>query len=292
MTVNSVRQLAEMSTIYQRLSTGARINSAKDDASGLAISKKIEAMARGLDQGTDNARDMQNLLRTAEGGLSSINDSLQRIRELGVQVSGGTQYYNETELNNIKEHMPDVYAQIVDSSGNQTGVKVASGIYTESDKALVQEEISQLLDHVKTAARNTEFNTMKLLDGSFANKNTASNPSGTGMTITIENTSLDTLGINNFNVTGAFDLSSIDRALEMVTDARSKIGAQQNVLEHTINANETAYINQMQALSRIADADMAKESTRLSTANVLNEARVYMQKNQMGKSGSLLNLLG
>jgi len=254
MNATSVRQLTELSTIYQRLSTGKKINSAADDAAGLAISEKLGALARGLDKGTDNARDMQNLLRTAEGGLSSINDSLQRIREIGVQAS--------------------------------------NGIYTDSDRALMQTEVDQLLDHVKTASQNTEFNTMKLLDGSFASKNTASNPDGTGMTISIENTSLQTLGINNFNVTGTFNLTKIDKALDMVNDARSKIGAQQNALEYTINANETAYINQMQALSRIADADMAKESTRLGTANVLNDARIMMQKNQMNRTGSLLNILG
>jgi len=254
MDATSVRRLTELTAIYQRLSTGKRINSAADDASGLAMSEKIGALARGLDVGTDNARDMQNLLRTAEGGLSSINDSLQRVRELGVQAG--------------------------------------SGIYTDLDRAIMQNEIDQLLDHVKTAARDTEFNTMKLLDGSFASKNTASNPDGTGMQISIESTSLETLGVKNFNVTGDFDLSKIDAALAAVNDARAKIGAQQNVLEYTINANETAYINQMQALSRVADADMAKESTRLSSANVLNDAKVLMQKNQMAGSASAVNLLG
>jgi len=272
-----IRKLTELSTIYQRLSTGKRINSAADDAAGMAISEKIGALARGIDKGTDNARDMQNLLRTAEGGLNSINDSLQRIREIGVQAM--------------------------------------NGIYTDSDRALMQAEVSQMLDHVKTAAQNTEFNTMKLLDGSFANKNTASNPSGVGMQISIANTSLETLGINNFDVTqlktvttnvigsdGSLQtvtsvdfetsLSQIDSAMQAVNDARSKIGAQQNVLEHTINANETAYINQMQALSRIADADIAKESTRLSSANVLRDAQVYMQRNQMARAGATLNLMG
>ena len=254
MTAASVKQLTELSTIYQRLSTGRRINSAADDAAGFAISEKLGALANGLDKATDNARDMQNLLRTAEGGLNTINDSLLRIRELGVQAS--------------------------------------NGIYNDSDRALIQMEVDQMLDHIRTAARDTEFNTMKLLDGSFANKNVASNPSGTGMTISIEDTSLATLGVQGFNVTGSFDLSVIDAALEKVNDARSKIGAQQNALEYTINANETAYVNQMQALSRIADADIGKESMRLSTANVLNEARVYMQKEQMNRAGSMLNLLG
>ena len=293
MNATSIRQMTELSTIYQRLSTGSRINSAKDDAAGLAISKKMEAMARGLDQATDNARDMQNLLRTAEGGLNTINDSLLRIRELGVQVSDGVKVYNDQELANIQKYLPDEYAKLnFNADGSHAGVKVSNGIYTDSDKALVQAEVGQLLDHVKSAARDTEFNTMKLLDGSFADKNVASNPHGTGMTISIENTSLDTLGLSGFNVTGSFDLSVIDSALEMVNDARSKIGAQQNALEYTINANETAYINQMQALSRIADADMAKESTRLSTANVLNDARVFMQKNEMSRMGGAINLLG
>ena len=277
MEIQSVRRLTELSTIYQRLSTGQRINSAADDAAGMAVSNKIGALARGIDKGTDNARDMQNLLRTAEGGLNSINDSLQRLREIGVQA--------------------------------------LNGIYTDSDQANMQQEVGQILDHVKTAAQNTEFNTMKLLDGSFADKQTASSPNGNGMTINIANTTLESLGIKNFDVTRLItitdtvigsdgnpqtivkqdfetSLSAIDKALEAVNDARSKIGAQTNALEYTVNANETAYINQMQALSKIADADVAKESTRLSAANVLRDAQVYMQKNQMARAGGILNLLG
>jgi len=242
-----------LNTIYQRLSSGNRINSAADDAAGLAISEKISAQVAGLDRGTQNAQDMQGLLRTAEGGLSNINDALTRMRELGVQAS--------------------------------------NGIYTDSDRSLLQDEVSNLKSFIQDSAQGTEFNTMRLLDGSFANKHMASSPDGSGMTINLENASLETLGIEDFDVTQNIDLEAIDSALSAVNTARSKIGASINRIDHTVNSNEVSYENQVASLSRIADADMAKESTRLSAENLRTQYSLFMQKEQMSQNASVLNLL-
>jgi len=243
-----------LNTSYQRLSSGNRINSAADDAAGLAISNKIGAVAAGLERGTQNAQDMQNLLRTAEGGLNNINDALTRMRELGVQAAN-------------------------------------NGIYTDSDRAIMQEEVSSLKSFIQDSAQGTEFNNMKLLDGSYANKHMASSPDGSGMTINLENASLSTLGIKDFDVTKDFSLETIDSAINSVNTARAKIGASINRIDSNVNSNEVSYENQMASLSRIADADMAKEATRLSAENLRTQYSLFMQKEQMGQSASVLNLL-
>lgn len=195
MSINSVNRNLE--TNYKRLSSGKKINSAADDAAGLAIAEKLTAQINGFDKGITNTQDMQNLVHTAEGGLSNISDSLQRIRELALQAS--------------------------------------NGILTDSDKAIIQEEVGQLKNHIKKSADYTEFNRIKLLDGSFANKNTASSPNGSGMQISIENAALSSLGIEDFDVTGDFNIEDIDAALEKVNSSRAKIGAMENRMDYTVS---------------------------------------------------------
>ena len=256
-----IRKLTELSTIYQRLSTGKRINSAADDAAGMAISEKIGALARGIDKGTDNARDMQNLLRTAEGGLNSINDSLQRIREIGVQAM--------------------------------------NGIYTDSDRALMQAEVSQMLDHVKTAAQNTEFNTMKLLDGTFKDKIIQTGANKTqDMTITIGKVSAEGLLVDALDISGpntipaAAAIETIDDALQMVSDFRADLGAYQNRLEYKIQNLDNAAENMAAAESRIRDADMAKMMTEFTKNNIMFQASTAMLAQANALPQSVLQLLG
>ncbi|GHU50245.1 flagellin [Clostridia bacterium] len=250
---------------YQQLSSAKRINSASDDAAGLAISEKIRSQINGLERGTQNTLDMGNLLKTAEGGLSGINDALQRIRELTVQAS--------------------------------------NGIYGDDDISYMQEEVSQLLDHIDQTSKYTEFNGKKLLKGTTNNLHTASSANGDGMTASTGSFSLDDLGLRGFDLTkldlgrseknpkqdAAFD--AIDSALGKVNRQRSKIGAQENRLEYAVNSNETSYINQMQALSNVADANFAKATTRLSTANVLSSYQQFAQQQKMTQQGNFISLL-
>jgi flagellin len=242
-----------MMSAYQQISSGKRINSAADDAAGLAISEKMQTQTRGLEQGTENAQDMQNLLRTAEGGLENISSALNRMREIGVQAS--------------------------------------NGIYTDSDRAAMQLEVDQLKSFIQDSAKGTEFNTMKLLDGSYYDKQAAVSPNGNSIKIYLEDSSLETLGIADFDVTKDFSLDSIDTALGNVNDARARIGATQNRLDYTINSNETSYLNQMQAMSRIADADIGKAMMDKSRSDVLMQYQVFSQREQMQRTGSMLSLL-
>ena len=240
--------------LFTSLVGGKRINSAADDAAGLAISEKLLAQTNGYAVGTNNAADGMNLMNVADGALSTIQDSLQRIRELAVQA------------------------------GN--------GIYSSSDKELLQMEIDGLKQSIQDAAKGTEFNTMKLLDGSMADISLATNPSGGGLTIQMENSTLASLGIADFNVTGKFSLDSIDNAIKAVSKARSRLGAKTNALGHTINYNENAGLNLMAANSRIRDTDYGLAVTNKKRDDILSQYRLFAMKAQMNNRAGVLKLLG
>lgn len=238
---------------YTQLSSAKRINSAADDPAGLAISQKMISQVKGYDKGTDNALAARDLTRTAEDSLSSISDSLQRIRELAVQASNGT--------------------------------------YSASDKQMAQDEINQLKTSINDTARNTEFNTLKVLDGSFSNKTLATSPSGTGQTMSIENSSLESLGIDQFDVTQPFDIADIDKAISQVNDSRSKLGATSNRLDSTVNSNTVASTSITRSEDQISGADMAKTLMDLKTQQIKQQMQIYSQKNMASQMGNTLNLL-
>lgn len=240
--------------LFTSLVSGKRINSAADDAAGLAISEKLLAQTNGYAVGTNNAADGINLMNVADGALSTMQDSLQRIRELAVQA------------------------------GN--------GIYSASDKELIQMEIDGLKASIQDAAKGTEFNTMKLLDGSMASLSLATNPSGGGLSIQMDSSTLESLGIADFNVTGKFSLDDIDSAIQAVSKARSRLGAKTNALGHTINYNENAGLNLMAANSRIRDTDYGTAVTNKNRDDILSQYRIFAMKAQMNNHAGVLKLLG
>lgn len=239
---------------YTKLATGSRINTAANDPSGLAISNKMTSQVNGYDKGTENALSSQNLVKTADSALSSISDSLKRMKELAVQASNAT--------------------------------------YTADDKKIIQNEINQLKEGIKETVSGTEFNTMKLVDGSYANKTIASEPSGTGKTMTIQNTSLETLGIKDFDVTGSFDMSSIDKAIESVSDSRANLGSISNSIDTMVNNNNNASLNLSAAESKIADTDIEKTMSDLKALNLKQSIQMYAQKQKMNQNAGVLNMLG
>ena len=240
--------------LFTSLASGKRINSAADDAAGLAISEKLLTQTNGYSVGTNNAADGINLMNVADGALSGMQDSLQRIRELVVQA------------------------------GN--------GIYSASDKELIQMEIDGLKQSIQDAAKGTEFNTMKLLDGSMADLSLATNPSGGGLKIQMENSTLEALGIAGFDVTGNFSLDDIDNAIKAVSKARSKLGAKTNALGHTMNYNENAGLNLMAANSRIRDTEYGSAITNRNRDHILSQYRMFAMKAQMNQHAGVLKLLG
>lgn len=242
-----------MQLSYVRMATAQRITKAADDPAGLAIAQKMNAQVNGYDQGTENIQSGQDLMNTADGALSSIQDSLGRMRELAVQAS--------------------------------------NGILTDSDKGLIQKEIDQLKAGIQETARNTEFNTMKLVDGTFSDKTFVSGPNGSGRNVSIQNTSLESLGIDQFDVTKAFDISTIDGAISKVSESRSNIGSAVNAMDSMVRSNEISSQNLREAESKISGADLAELSTVLKQQQLQQQVSQYAQQQKAQQGSSLLNLL-
>ena len=245
MTVNNIAR-NQMSESMMRVASGQRINSAADDAAGLAIMEEMTSQVRGLDQGTRNTQDMQALARTAEGGLDTIGDSLQRIRELSVQAANDTN--------------------------------------SPASRQMIQQEINQLADHIQTTVGNAQFNNINLLDGSVQDFNTASGPDGTGMTVNINDMSSLASAIAEFNVTGSFNINDIDAALNEVNSERANLGAMQNRMDYTVNANNLMSLNMADARSRVGDADIAREMMAVQQERVINEMQVILQQQQQQRA--------
>ncbi len=249
----SVSSINSISKSYEQLSSMKQINSAADNAAGLAIVQKMESQTNGYDVGNSNGKAGQDLLKVADGGLASITDNLQRIRELAVQAS--------------------------------------NGIYAPEDKQAIQYEIEGLKQGIQDAAKGTEFNTLKLLDGSMADLNLALNPDGTGMEIKMENSTLESLGIADFDVTGNFDIADIDKAIEKVNEARGNIGASYNALEHATNYSALASENLTAASSRIEDLDVEKAISDMKKQEVLDGYSLFVQRVKMQQEEQKLNVL-
>jgi flagellin len=248
MAIDGISGASYQANLVNSLSSGNRISSASNDPAGLAIAGKMEAEIRGIGQGIDNTMDMQNLLRTAEGGLSAINDGLQRVRELNVQA--------------------------------------ANGIMTASDRRIIQFEIDQVMQGISQTAQNTQFNNINLLNGSARNLHTASNSDGSGATVNLPDMNelaqvlLEGINvINNENAANNFNL--IDNAMQQVNASRSEIGALYNRMDHTVNSLSVTLLNQAAAKSRIADTDMAKSIMEYTKQNILQDMQIQMQKQEM-----------
>ena len=251
----------EMATALQRLSTGLRINSSKDDAAGLAIAVRITAQIRGYDQAVRNAGDGISLAQTAEGGMDGITSSLQRMRELAVQSAN---YSNTT-----------------------------------ADRQAIDAEFTQLKTEIDRVATQTKFNTKALLDGTFTAADFQVGPN-TGETITVAAisglgaVSLGlTAGTNVQSVSNAnAAITTIDAALNTVTFTRANIGASINRFEQTISNLRVTVESLQTSRSRVQDADFAAETAALTRLQILQQSgtAVLAQANAIPRS--VLSLLG
>ncbi len=242
MSISSINNQRVYSS-YQQLSSGKKINTAADDAAGLAIAQKLLSQSNSLDKATENAGIFQDMTKVAEGALGQLTDSLQRMRELGVQAS--------------------------------------NDLYTDSDKRAIQDEIDQLKQHISDTASQTQFNTKNLLDGSHNPWNAAISADGSGMVVDMPVTTLDKLGIADFDVTGSFDLNDIDNALDMVNSYRSELGATSNRLDYAMNNNSYTSYNTTASRSRIEDLDFGKGVTEQKKQQVLLRYTLMMQRKKM-----------
>ena len=249
----AISSINSINKSYEQLSSMKKINSAADNAAGLSIVQKMESQTNGYDVGNSNGKAGQDLLKVADSGLASINDNLQRIRELAVQAS--------------------------------------NGIYAPEDKQAIQYEIEGLKQGIQDAAKGTEFNTLKLLDGSMADLNLALNPDGTGMEIQMANSTLESLGIADFDVTGNFDIADIDKAIEKVNKARGSLGASYNALEYATNYSALASENLTASSSRIENLDVEKAISDMKKQEVLDGYSLFMKRVQMQQEEQQLNVL-
>ena len=239
---------------YSQLSSGKRINSAADDAAGLAIAKRMQRQETGLNVGAANAKAGIGVLNVADGALGGMTDYLQRIRDLAVRSM--------------------------------------NGLYSADDKRIYQNEIDQLKQGIQSLAKDTSLNEQKLLDGSMADMDLATNPNGGGVKIQMENATLEALGIADLDVTSDnFSLDAIDKALDMVSMKRSSLGAATNGLEHTINYNNRASLEQLSARSRLEDLDFPKAISEKKQKEVMNEYRMMVLRKQMSQKNMMAGML-
>lgn len=249
----------EMAVALQRLSTGVRINSAKDDAAGLAIAERATAQIRGYNQAIRNAGDGISLAQTAEGGMEGITSSLQRMRELSVQAANYTN--------------------------------------TTADREAIQLEVDQLVDEIDRISSQTKFNTVALLDGSFtsAEFQVGANAGETITVADIDDMSSDGLAIDTVDVTTAAGataaLTAIDDALSQVTSSRAALGATINRFDQTISNLRVTSESLTATRSRILDADFAAETASLTRLQILQQSgtAVLVQANAIPQN--VLSLL-
>ena len=254
--INTVRILdgsqKELTTSMERLSSGKRINHARDDAAGMVISSKMTSQVRGMNQAVRNTNDGISMVQTADGAMEGIADKLQRMRELAVQST--------------------------------------NGIYSTSDRAALDIEFQALDDEIGRVANSAEFNGTTLLSStktltiqvSYADDSTNGKIDVDLTKVTSTGLSIATSSIGTQNASSTA-IGSVDDALSTVNSARATLGATQNRLETTVTDLKNNVENLSASRSRIEDADFASETAQLAKSQILQQAGMAMlaQANQL-----------
>ena len=258
----------------EKLSSGMKINRAGDDASGLAVSEKMRAQIRGLNQASENAQNGISFIQTTEGYLQETEDIIQRIRELAVQSS--------------------------------------NGIYTEEDRMMIQVEVSSLVAEVDRIASAAQFNGLNMLTGRYARPTGETNVTGSmwlhiganmdqRTQVYIGTMTASALGIRNVGNEEIITLETpddanraigtLDEAIKKINKQRADLGAYQNRLEKTVEGLNVAAENTQASESRIRDTDMAAEMVEFTKNNVLQQAGTAMLAQANQSSQNVLSLL-
>lgn len=268
--LNANRQLGitnrALSKSTEKLSSGYRVNRAADDAAGLSISEKMRGQIRGLNQASSNAQDGQSLIQTAEGALAEIHSVIQRMRELTVQASSDTN--------------------------------------VSADRKAISMELAALSSEIDRIASQTEFNTMNLLNGKFTSKSlqvganakqlitfsiSAMNASALGVTVAKVASVVNQKNNKGASITGL--ISVVNKALSLVSQQRSKLGALQNRLDHTIDNADNMAENLQSSESKIRDTDMADEMVTYSAKSIIQQAGQSMLAQANQATQGVLSLL-
>lgn len=263
--LNAQRQLSNSGTSlnvsFERLSSGFRINRAADDAAGLQISDRLTSQVQGLNQAVRNANDAISLTQTAEGALSEVTNSLQRIRQLAVQSQ--------------------------------------NGINSSADRTALQAEVTQLQNEISRVAQTTQFAGVDLLSGGFsaqflvganANQNISVNLSRSG------GFGASGLSVGTVSVATASDASaaiaSVDAAISTIGGQRAELGALQNRFQSTIRNLSNISENVAGARSRIRDTDFATETAELTRNQIVQQASLSVLSQANQRPQTALSLLG
>ncbi len=258
--LNSQRAIANTqsaaSTAMQRLSSGLRVNSAKDDAAGLAIANRMDGQVRGLNVAIRNANDGISMLQTADGALSTMGNILGRMRELAVQG--------------------------------------ANGSYDTADYTLLAKEYDELKLEVDRIATDTKFNGLSVV-GTDANTFDYQVGADAGQTVSVTTTDQSGLGAGLGSLTTAAlssaEITALDTAIETINTERANVGAGLSRLDFTVQNLRTTAENQSAAKSRIMDADFSQESAALARTQVLQQAGIAMLAQANQQPQQILSLL-
>ena len=342
-----------LSTSLERLSSGLKINHAKDNASGLAMAKRMNAQIKSLDIANQNSNDGVSVIEIAEGALSEIEEMVQRMNELAVKSCNGTiedkeREFIDEEINQLKAEIERISKStmyngqvLLDGSFDVKGytdnlnVKVStysdevrSGSYTIDSLTTVFENgklkpeacsfvpgsnfptnaTATFEGDKVTVTDNADFKIEFIVSGDMTGERVSVDITGLGnmkmqigtnegqeLDVRISKISLKTLGIDNVNCkTKANSEEFLDRmsgALNYINQARSKLGAYQNRLEHTINTLDISEENMTAAYSRIMDVDMAEEMTKYSTYTVMTQAGTSVLAQANDRPSTVLQLL-
>ncbi|HHJ13524.1 MAG TPA: flagellin FliC [Gammaproteobacteria bacterium] len=244
---NLTNSQSSLNISLQRLSSGLRVNSAKDDAAGLAIAERMNAQVRGLTVGIRNAGDGISLAQTAEGALGSVTEALQRMRELAVQSANATNGADDrTSLDNEFQDLATEIGRILSGTEFNGTAILAGGAGTQT---------------FQVGANNTANDRISITTTDMANNADITAATGTDVT-------------TSANAQGAIDL--IDTALDTVNSERSTYGAAQSRIEISVRSLEITRENTAAARGRIVDADFAAETANLTRSQILQQAGVSM----------------
>ena len=267
---NLTRSQGAMSTAMERLSSGLRVNSARDDAAGLAIAERMNTQVRGMNVAIRNANDGISLAQTAEGGLNEIGNMMQRMRELAVQSANGTNSASDRDnLNAEYQALGQEVVRITQTTAFN-GVKVigsAAGTFAFQVGANAGEQL--------------DIDTSNMAGNSAI---TAITSGGSAATIA---------GSGSAGISAAAGaIAALDTAIDAVTTARASYGAVQSRFESAINNLQIGMENQAAARGRIVDADFAVETARLTRSQILQQAGNAMISQANSAPQSVLQLLG
>ena len=247
----------------EKLSSGYKINRAADDAAGLSISEKMRNQIRGLNKASDNAQDGISLVQTAEGALNEVHSMLQRMSELAVQASNGTN--------------------------------------ASQDRTALDNEVQQLKTEINRVGTTTQFNKMDILTGEFSSNNEKTLQVGanqdqvitiaiSALTSTVGSALDDTVKVDTASAAQS-SITIIQNSITNLSALRSKLGALQNRLEHTVANLDNISENTQSAESRIRDTDMAEEMVQYSKNNILQQAGQSMLAQANQANQGVLSLL-